>query len=240
MFDGFYNGLHTLGYNHSIHATQVHMPIGLTIGAFVLGIFSYLLANWGMDSRSSFTSSAMAAAARACIILAFLFWFSTVGTAIMDWEHFFSGAWLTSIKIKMSLAAFFFIVLCVAMLVGYRTKQVSKTLLGIYLVAVCTVIVLGFYGGELAEGVRVPEGPKQYLAGQLVFRDNCIGCHPGGSNKLKPTQVLWGSPMLASSAAFVDFIRHAPPPMPKIGKQRVSDQQAKELYQYLHAVMGGG
>jgi mono/diheme cytochrome c family protein len=84
---------------------------------------------------------------------------------------------------------------------------VPKTLLGIYPVAVCTVIVLGFYGGELAEGIRVPEGPKKYQSGQLVFRNNCIGCHPGGANNLKPNDVLWGSPILMSHTAFVEAIR---------------------------------
>lgn len=239
MFDAFYNALRAIGYTHPVHATQVHMPIGLVIGAFVLGGISFLLYRFPrLRSLSPFDPSRYAGAARFCILIAFLFWFTTVAAGVMDWQHYFAGAFLFPFKVKIGLAGFLILVLFVAIIIGYRTDGMPNRLMGIYFIAAITVGSLGYFGGVVAYGDRVPPAPEKFRAGQQVFSNNCLGCHPGGANSIAPERVLWGSLMLGSSATFEAWTRNAPRPMPPFSKTAISDRQMQQMYEYLHNVMG--
>lgn len=237
MVEAFYNAMHAIGYMHPVHGTQAHMPIGLVIGAFVLDAVAFLLFRWPrLKSISPFEPSKYAAAARLCIILALLFWFSTVAGGILDWQHFYAGAWLFRIKIKMALAGFFFVVLCIAIGVGYKTNGRSKALLGIDAILILTVVTLGLYGGDLAYGIRVPRAPEQYKAGQHVFSFNCVGCHSDGGNNIRPNRPIWGSPMIGSAVTLHAYLRKPVPPMPPFPPSKITDDEVKNLYQYLKHV----
>ncbi len=240
MVDAFYNAMHAIGYTHPVHATQVHMPIGLVMGAFILGLISFMLYRWTrLQAISPFGSSTYARAARLCILLALLFWFTTVAGGALDWQHYFAGAMLFAFKIKMGMAGFLFIILCIAIFLGYRNGAVvSKGLMGIYTAALLAVVTLGYFGGVVAYGERVFPAPEAFQAGQQVFSNHCVGCHPGGANNIQPERGICGSVMLASPVTFNAWIRNAPPPMPAFSKSAISDAQLKELYQYLNNALG--
>ncbi len=239
MFDSFYNALHAIHYPHPVHVTQVHMPVGLVVGAFTLAVFAYLLFKWPkLETYAPISATSLAIGARICIIVAFLFWFTTVASAFLDWEHFFSGALIFPIKVKMGLAGLLFILLVLAMVLGFRTREMPITLMSVYTLAFLTVVTLGFFGGVVAYGLRVVPAPPQYQAGQHVFSFNCVGCHPGGANNIKPMHAIWGSDHLKNFNDLEQWIRHPKDPMPPFPPSQIPDQQARELYQYLNASMG--
>ena len=92
--EGLYQFFDVIGYVHPIHPPFTHIPVGLVIGAFLLGVIS-LLFRLQMAGR----------AARYCMIIAFISIFPTVLFGYMDWQHYFAGGWLSPIKIKLVLAA---------------------------------------------------------------------------------------------------------------------------------------
>ncbi|RLA89109.1 MAG: hypothetical protein DRG34_04025 [Deltaproteobacteria bacterium] len=83
MIEFFYKILTTVGYTHPIHAPTTHIPVGMVIGAFIFGIVSW-----------KFRKENLARTAHHCITLALLALLPTVIVGIMDWQHYYAGAWL--------------------------------------------------------------------------------------------------------------------------------------------------
>jgi len=94
MFGAIYKLLEQIGYSHPIHPTEVHMPIGLIVGALILRTVATL-----------FHRPALSQAAHYCTILALLFLVPTILFGYMDWQQLYDGAWLRPIQIKLVLAA---------------------------------------------------------------------------------------------------------------------------------------
>jgi uncharacterized membrane protein len=232
LINSFYQFLESLGYAHPVHATQVHMPIGLVVGAFLFG-FTALF----------FRKQILAGSARHCIILAFIFWFPTVLFGLMDWQHFYGGAWLFPIKMKIPLAGLLFILLIIGIILGFFKESVFKGTLFIYVIAFLNVVALGYFGGNLVYGGMQPTAPKEYKAGEKLFRHQCSACHPHGGNAIMSSMPINGSSDLESFKTFDDFIRHPalpdgkPGPMPPFSPSRIPDQKAKELYDYIVNVL---
>ena len=57
--------------------------------------------------------------------LALLALLPTVIVGIMDWQHYYAGAWLFPIKMKLPLAGLLLILLVFAVSVGYRATTIS-------------------------------------------------------------------------------------------------------------------
>ena len=158
--------------NILIHPALVHLPIGLVAGAFIFGWLGLLSKKEGMV-RS----------ARHCLVLAFLSWFPVVLFGLMDWLHFYRGAWLPPIKLKMALSGIFFILLLAAALFFKRQEELrSKVPLIFYTLCLFTVVLLGFFGAQLVYEEKTPTEAKAYAAGEKLFEANCVGCHPQGGN----------------------------------------------------------
>ena len=73
MFNFVYKFLAGLGYTHPIHPTEVHMPIGLVVGAFIFAWIALL-----------FRRPRLTQTARYCVTLAFIWVFPTMLFGIMD------------------------------------------------------------------------------------------------------------------------------------------------------------
>jgi uncharacterized membrane protein len=114
----FYRIVNNLGFPDPIHAAMVHMPMGLIVGAFIFGWLS-AFSGWKKLALSAYH----------CITLAFLFLFPVVLFGIMDWRHFYMGAWLTPIKMKMVLAGILLIFSAGAVFMGFKGKEGSRTAL---------------------------------------------------------------------------------------------------------------
>ncbi|HME44884.1 MAG TPA: c-type cytochrome [Syntrophorhabdales bacterium] len=229
----FYQLLEAIGYTHPIHPPFTHIPVGLVIGAFLLGVIS-LLFRLQMAGR----------AARYCMIIAFISIFPTVLFGYMDWQHFYAGGWLSPIKTKLVLAGILLILAIISLVAGRGNERTSSGVAGMYTLCLVIVLGLGFFGGQLVYSGKVPVGPAELRTGEKLFRADCSGCHPYGGNIVDPKAELRGSDELKDLQTFIRWIRDprldngAKGPMPPFPSARVSDPQAKELLGYIIKVMG--
>jgi hypothetical protein len=226
MSDAFYRLLASVGFYDPVHAALVHMPIGLVVGAFL-----FLLA------ALFFRGSGLIITSRHCAILALIFWFPVVGAGIMDWQNFYGGAWLLPIKVKIGCAAFLLVLLVAATFAGRDTERLSKTVLSLLLLAFLTVAALGYFGARLTLGGRTPQAPAKFSVGEWKFREHCSSCHPDGGNIIRTDMPLRGAPMLGDFTVFLSLIRNATPPMPDFDPSKITDEEAKELYDYITNTM---
>ena len=232
MLDSIYQFLAKLGYSHPIHPTEVHIPIGLVVGALVFAVVAAV-----------FRRERLLLTPRHCLILSLIWVFPTVLFGIMDWQHFYHGAWLFPIKVKLVMAPVLIILLVVAIILGHKYGATSKATLFVYFLCFCSVVVLGYFGGQLVFGNSPSGSNQQFMAGQKIFVNNCSGCHPHGGNILKPDLPLKGSPKLADFETFLSFIRDPMMPqgskgeMPAFTSEKVSDQDAKALYAYITHIL---
>jgi uncharacterized membrane protein len=227
--NSFYGFLNSLGYSHPVHPALVHMPIGLVIGAFVFAWVAFL-----------FKKKPLAQTARYCSILSFLFLFPAMLFGYMDWRHFFSGAWLLPIEVKLILAGILLVFQVIGLFLGSKGRVGAKGLLAIYTLCFFMVVGLGYYGAQLVYAGKEQAAPVTYKAGEQLFLVNCSSCHPHGSNVVKPTVPLINSPKLKDLKTFTGYIRNPIPPMPVFNQSHITNQQANELYQYITNVLEKG
>jgi len=233
MTEPLYKLLAAIGYLHPIHPPITHLPVGMVIGAFLLGVIS-LLVHSQMAGR----------AARYCMIIALISLFPTALLGYADWQHFYAGGWLRPIEIKMLLAGVLLVLTVLSLLTGRGNERTSPRLAGIYTLSLLTVLALGFFGGEIVYSGRVPQAPPEFRNGQELFRSNCSGCHPYGSNIVDPKAELRGSDYTANEKTFIRWIRDpkldngSRGPMPPFTPSRISDAQASELLAYIIKSMG--
>ena len=96
-------------------------------------------------------------------------------------------------------------------------------------------IALGIF---LAAGLT--QGSASGGTGELLFKQNCLGCHPGGGNVIKPDKPIKGAPQLKTFEAFLAWIRSPVAPMPAYSSATISDDQAKMVYDYILKQERGG
>jgi len=235
MIEFLYNTLAKVGYTHPIHPPVTHITVGMVIGAFLFGIVAWKLRH-----------QALAKTAHHCITLALLALLPTVFSGLLDWQHYYSGSWLFAIKMKLALAVLLFILLVFAFRAGYKAETVTKSRVILYTLGLITVTVIGYFGGDLVHGSR-SAGKKIEMLGAEVkaeqFTKSCSGCHPNGGNSIKPHLPLKEAPQLVNFQTFLSYIRSpkardgSATVMPSFSPEKVSDQQAREVYQYIVKVL---
>jgi uncharacterized membrane protein len=221
-----YDVLNRLGYHHPFHPTQVYMPIGLVIGAFIFAVVAVVFRREGLMVTP-----------RHCITLAFIWVFPTMILGIMDWQHFYEGAWILPFKAKLIAAPILALLLGLAVYLGRKYGSTSMKVVPIYFLCFCAVTVLGYFGGQLTYAGRTISGPKEYRAGQEIFSAHCTTCHPGGGNTIDPGKPILRSGLLQNRDIFNMWLRHPAEPMPSFPSSKISDAQAKELYAYIQNVL---
>ena len=232
MFDPIYRFLNSIGYHHPIHPTEVHMPIGLVVGALIFAIVALV-----------FRREKLRLTPRHCAILAFIWIFPTMLFGIMDWQHFYGGAWLFPIKVKLVVAPTLMVLLLIAILLGRKYGATSKSTLFVYFLCFCSVVVLGYFGGQMVYELRTSGSSEQFKAGQKIFAANCNSCHPGGGNIVKQNLPLIGAPELKNFESFSRFVQDPKMPdgsrgiMPPFSLTKISEQQMKDLYEYIVNVL---
>ena len=227
MLDAIYHFLNELGYHHPIHPTEVHMPIGLVVGALVFALVAGL-----------FRRERLRLTPRHCIILAFIWIFPTMLFGIMDWQHFYGGALLLPIKVKLTVAPTLAVLLFAAILLGRKYGATSAKVLPVYFLCFFCVVTLGYFGGELIYGGKATPSTKAYRAGEEIFATDCSACHPHGGNVIDPARPVLHSPKLKDLDTFLAWIRQPTAPMPPFPDSKISDAQGKELYAYIMNVLG--
>lgn len=231
MLEFLYQTLTKIGYTHPIHPPATHATVGMVIGAFVFGIVAWKLRHQGL-----------AKTAHHCIILALLALIPTVILGVLDWKYYYAGAWLFPIKMKIMLAGFLLILLVFALSAGYRAETVSKSAVILYAFCLLNVTALGYFGGELVFGGKSAGQTMQVVGIEISgeqFNKSCSACHPKGGNSIKQNLPLKTAPQLVTFDTFLAYIRNpkardgSQTVMPSFSPEKLSDQQAREIYQYI-------
>jgi mono/diheme cytochrome c family protein len=220
--DSFYSVANNLGFPDPIHAILVHMPMGLVVGAFIFGWLAALT-----------RKKRLALTAFDCITLAFLFLFPVIAFGLMDWRHFYRGAWLTPIKVKMALAPLLLLLSFGASFLGFKGKEGTKSALLLYTLCLITAAGLGWFGGRIVYGEKPQETSMNDSVGERIFMTNCNTCHENGGNKIDPRKPLRNSDDLYDYKDFVAQVRHPAKPMPAFAPSQISDPDIRELFKYL-------
>ncbi len=177
MFEIIYQTLTNFGFNHPIHPTLTHVPIGMVMGAVIFVLIAVI-------SRKK----NLAQTARHCSVLALIAAVPTALLGLMDWQHFYGGSLLFPIKMKLILAGILIVFLTLAVIFGFFGETFSKLVISLYVLCLFSVIGLGYFGGELVYGTKTPaaevaEGPA--AEGAMVFQQNCSACHLTDSTATK-------------------------------------------------------
>jgi uncharacterized membrane protein len=232
MFDSLYEFLAGIGYGHPLHPMFVHTASGVPTVALLLALAALL------TRRPDFAKSA-----RHCMVLAFIFSFPAVFFGFTDWQYFYSGVWLGPITIKFVLAGALLIFLGLAIFFGRGGRFASKLVLGVYARAFLCVVALGYFGAELAFGNKAPPAVPEYQAGEKIYMKNCSACHPFGGNIVNAKLSVTGAPELVDFKVFLLYLRDPKQPkptiplMPIVPPTKMSDEQAKQLYDYITKVL---
>ena len=172
-----YDFLTRIGYHHPLHPPMTHLPVGLVMGAAILA----LVATWRHNS-------AWEACARRCLLIALAGLLPTVLTGLLDWQHFYGGAWILPIQIKMGLAAALLILLTLAITRRQSMETAGRPFLILALLALFTVTGLGYFGGELVykkESRVQPSRDERVRKGESIFAQNCAACHLAQSTEAR-------------------------------------------------------
>jgi len=139
--------------------------------------------------------------------------------------------------------------LVIARILGMKGKPVSIGVLAICGLSLIGFAALGYFGNELVLGATDPnkvEITKKEQVNPVLFNNYCSGCHPRGGNKYKPHFSLIYAPQLENFETFLAYIR-APKPrdgspamMMQFSPDILSEQQAREIYQYIIEVLRKG
>jgi uncharacterized membrane protein len=218
MIDLLYQLLEKMGYAHPIHPPLTHIPMGLVIGVFIFALVAVLFRRTILPQL----------AYNRIILLALIFSFPTILLGYMDWQYFYQGAWLVPIKIKLFLSGVLIILLWIALVTGRKAKAETRRTLMIYSLCFLTVTILGYFGGQLLieEGGRDQAATVRFLSGEKLFGVNCNGCHPDGSG-------IVNTPRLTNFNSFLAYLRNPGGGMPSFPPEKISEKQAKKVYQYL-------
>ena len=243
MIDLLYNLLKIIGFNEPVHPPITHMPIGLTIGAFIFLVVGLV-----------FKKQRLVLTARYVAILAFIFIFPTIIFGVFDWIHFYNAVLMPAIVIKMVLAAI--VLLCLGAVAIFGGEGRLPTFWTVFLLAIAFVgvIGLGYYGSGILYGRAVSVAPAPapkgsvsadatatpaYAAGRDVFAANCQACHAQGLNAIVASLPLKSSAKLQHLDSFVAFVRNPTMPdgsagqMPPFDTSTLPDKQLSELYTYV-------
>jgi uncharacterized membrane protein len=238
FFNPFYRALAYIGFLDPLHPPFTHFPIALVTAALIFGLLAWL---W---RRQGFWLTA-----KHCLVLAWLFIFPTVLFGFMDWQHYYHGAWMFPIIVKVCLAAFLFVLLSLGLILHYKGRGEPRLILAVYLLSFFTVVALGYFGGKIVfEGASGSGGAAaaslQVKAGEKIFAQNCQSCHPGGKNVIMHQYPIIGSDRLANFPVFRDWIRNSrladgkKGPMPDFPPAQITTEEARQLYRYLLYAFG--
>ena len=225
----FYDLLAWLGYTHPFHPVLVHVPAGMSIGAFCFAVWA------NVTGQHIYRTTAYQ-----LIVFAFLFIFLTIPVGILDWQRFYGGAWIFEIKMKLGLAALYVILLLATVVIGRNDTNSSIIMPALYASGLFTVMGLGFFGGQLVYHGFSPEAPEQFKVGRRTFESHCSGCHRRGENIIEPDLPLRNAPQLKNYNDFLSFVRDphmpdgTPGAMPQYTPSVLSDEEARQLYDYLY------
>ncbi|MCG8472056.1 MAG: hypothetical protein MI742_09385 [Desulfobacterales bacterium] len=141
MVEFIYGLLESVGFAHPLHPGLTHVPMGLVMGAIIF--------------RATAIFTPMTHLARSgyhCAVVALLGHPPTAIAGWMDWQYRYDGEWEFLIGLKIVLAVVLLVLLVVIVMMDDPEKPKLDLKSFLYLLALLTVVGLGFSGGELIYG----------------------------------------------------------------------------------------
>jgi uncharacterized membrane protein len=139
VIDAVYELLEQVGFTHPLHPAITHLPMGMTMGAFLFGI-------------ASLKYDVLARTARHCAVLGLIFVPFTIIAGIFDWQHYYDGDWSTLFITKIVLAFLLPLLLLAALAAGSGERGDSRLPLVLYALCLLNAVGLGYIGGEIGYG----------------------------------------------------------------------------------------
>jgi uncharacterized membrane protein len=228
-----YELLSQIGYHHPLHPPVTHIPLGLIISAFIFSIASRV-----------FNRESLAQTSRHCIVLALMAAPVAIFLGLMDWQHYYNGAWLLPIRIKMILSCVLIILLFISWIVSRKGYRALNRRIVVYALCMATVITIGFFGGELVYGpkkvVAASDDSSLVRQGAELFAKKCAICHNTDSTEAKAGPGLKGlfknsqlpvSKKLVSEDSVVNQLKTPFNQMPP--STDLTDEQIQSLIDYM-------
>ncbi len=224
-----YQFLQKYGYGLPLHPPLTHMPTGLTVGAFTFLLVALIL------KRRAFLKPAYY-----CIVLALIFFFPAALMGFTDWWHFYAGVWTFPIKMKIVLSGVLLIFLSTAVIIEIKNIGGTMSKFVIYLFCLVAVVGVGHFGGQMVFPQNSSAASSSDLRdGEKLYTANCGGCHPNGGNVINSALPVVGAPELKNLNTFIQYNRSPLRPdgskgvMPAFSKEKISDQEMKQVYEYI-------
>ena len=218
-----------MDYDLPLHPPLTHMPTGLVVGAFIFLLVALIL------KRGAFLKPA-----HYCIVLALIFFFPAVFLGFTDWWHFYAGVWTFPIKMKIVLSGALLIFLSAAVIVEIKNIGGAMSKFIIYFFCLIAVVGVGHFGGQMVFRQNSSAASSGDLRdGEKLYTANCGGCHPNGGNVINSALPVVGAPELKNLNTFIQFNRNPLRPdgskgvMPAFPKEKISDQEMKQIYEYI-------
>jgi cytochrome c6 len=81
------------------------------------------------------------------------------------------------------------------------------------------------------------QNPAAVSEGEVLFKQYCQACHPGGKNVMNPAKTLFAQDLkkntIETPEAIVKMIRKAPPGMTSFDEKVISDKDADAIARYI-------
>lgn len=223
MIDLIYEVLEKIGYPKPLHPSMTHVSVGLVAAVFILALIAVLF------RRQMLSSSAYCR----LLILSLIFALVAIFTGFTDWQHFYGGASLFPIQIKLALSGTLLVFLLLGLFYGFRSEGESRKSMLIYAICFLSVTGLGYFGGDLIWGEKVAtssEAVGRFRPGEKLFSRHCNVCHPGATD-------IVASPRFEDFGGFLTVLRNPEkagfPEMPTFPPDEISGDEAMALYHYL-------
>jgi hypothetical protein len=85
----------------------------------------------------------------------------------------------------------------------------------------------------LVTSMGIGQDKQKDKTGREAFQTNCSPCHPDGGNVVKPGKPMKDSKKLANFKTFLAWIRNPVQTMPTFPPSQITDEQAREMYDYI-------
>jgi uncharacterized membrane protein len=245
MFESVYRALAAIGYTHPIHPPITSLPLGMVMGALVFALIGFA------SRRSGITVTA-----RHCTILALISVFPTMELGYMDWHHYYAGAWLFPIKMKIVLGISLVVLLGLTICLQPRVGAESKAILLLYVLCFLNAVGIGYFGGELVFGtakatVQQIESSQPtrvtYADVEKIFSRDCTACHSGSNPPFglrldSYANVMAGAqtghvviPGKADESELVRRIRGVEQPRMPFGKPPLQESEIRVIVRWVEA-----
>lgn len=91
--------------------------------------------------------------------------------------------------------------------------------------------------GDAAKKDNTAKGKAEAQAGEKLFQQHCVACHPGGGNIVNPQKTLRSEHLKANNITkpedIVKVMRNPGPGMPTFDEKLIPDAEAREIGEYI-------